>query len=328
MVGLPRPLHHRKPSTRFIELLDGGTASSYVTIKEEEKNKGKLAKKAKEDKKKQAQQLAAAMATAGESAGSGKATNGDVTKMPKDLSHIQCFRCKEFGHYSTSKDCPMNKSKKKEQDAQANGTWGQWEEQFDAGMFMTMQERTLEDHGSVYMTQGLSKTELLLDNQVNISIINPCLLKNVRKANHRVRVKGVGGTQLIVDQVGDLDGFFEVYASEHTRVNILSFANVEDKYIVTYKEKEAFTVQLSCGKTINFTRRNKPYAADWQDTGLYVCVTVRENESVYTREEVRRVQQAYKLVRAAGYPSPTEVLHLIQDGNIRGIPALSRADVE
>jgi hypothetical protein len=41
------------------------------------------------------------------------------------------------------------------------------------------------------MTQGLSKTEVLLDNQANISIINPCLLKNVRKANHRVRVKGV-----------------------------------------------------------------------------------------------------------------------------------------
>jgi hypothetical protein len=191
-----------------------------------------------------------------------------------------------------------------------------------------MQERTLEDHGSVYMTQGLSKTEVLLDNQANISIINLCLLKNVRQAKHRVRVKGVGGTQLIVDQVGDLDGFFEVYASEHMRANILSFADIEDKYIVTYKEKEAFTVQLSCGKTIDFTHRNKLYIADWQDTGLYVCATLCENESVYTREEVHRAQQAYELVSAAGYPSPTEVLHLVQDGNIRGIPVLSRADVE
>jgi hypothetical protein len=90
------------------------------------------------------------MATAGESAGSGKATNGEAMKMPKDLSHIQCFRCNEFGHYSTSKDCPLHESKKKDQEAQANGTWGQWEEQFEAGMFMAMQERTLEDHGSVY----------------------------------------------------------------------------------------------------------------------------------------------------------------------------------
>jgi hypothetical protein len=160
-------------------------------------------------------------------------------------------------------------------------------------MFSTMEERTLDDHGSVYMTQGLTKSEVLLDNQANISIINPCLLKNVRPAKHQVRVKGVGGTQLIVDQVGDLDGFFEVYASEHTRANVLSFADVEDKYVVTYKEKEAFTVRLSCGKEIKFARRNKLYVADWQDTGLYVCATVRENESVYTRDEVRRAQMAY-----------------------------------
>ncbi len=184
----------------------------------------------------------------------------------------------------------------------------------------------MEDHGSVYMTQGLLKTEVLLENQANISIINPCLLKNVRQAKHRV--KGVGGTQLIVDQVGDLDGFFEVYASEHTRANVLSFADIEDKYVVVYKEKEAFTVQLNCGKMTDFTRRNKLYVADWQDTGLYMCATVRENKSVYTREVVCRAQQAYELVRAAGYPSPAEVLHLVQDGNIRGMPSLSRADVE
>ncbi len=79
---------------------------------------------------------------------------------------------------------------------------------------------------------------------------------------------------------------------------------------------------------IDFTHRNKLYVADCQDTGLYMCATVCENESVYTREEVRKAQQAYELVRAAGSPSPTEVLHLVQDGNIRGMPALSRADIE
>jgi hypothetical protein len=70
---------------------------SYVTIEEEAKNKGKLAKKAKEEKKKQAQQLAAAMATAGETPGSGKAANSEARKVPKDLSHIKCFRRNEFG---------------------------------------------------------------------------------------------------------------------------------------------------------------------------------------------------------------------------------------
>jgi hypothetical protein len=178
------------------------------------------------------------------------------------------------------------------------------------------------------MTQGLSTTEVLLDNQANISIVNPRLLKNVRDAKHRVRVKGVGGVQLIVDQVGDLEGFFEVYASAHTKANVLSFAVVEDKYVVTYKEKESFTVQLECGKTVKFARKNKLYVADWKDTGMYVCATVREAEAVYTKEEVKKAQQVYELVRTSGYPSPNEVLHLIHDGNIKGMPALSRADVE
>jgi hypothetical protein len=57
--------------------------------------------------------------------------------------------------------------------------------------------------------------------------------------------------------------------------------------------------------------------------------TVRENELVYTRDEVRRAKLAYELVRNSGYPSPSEVVHLLQDGNVRGIPAtLGRADVE
>jgi hypothetical protein len=269
------------------------------------KHQGKLAKKVKEEKKKQAQQLAAAMATAGETPGSGKAANNETGKVPKDLSHIKCFKCDQFGHYSTSK--------KKDQEGQATGTWGTWEEQFEAGMFVTSGEHTYEN-GLVFMTQGLLTTEVLLDNQANISIMNLRLLKNVRDAKHRVRVKGIGGVQLIVDQVGDLEGFFEVYASSHTKANVLSFADVEHKYVVTYKEKESFTVQLECGKMVKFARKNKLYVANWRDTGLHVCVTVRENEAVYTKEEVRKAQQVYELVRTSGYPSPNKVLHLIHDG--------------
>jgi hypothetical protein len=50
---------------------------------------------------------------------------------------------------------------------------------------------------------------------------------------------------------------------------------------------------------------------------------------LYTREEVRRAKVAYDLIRNSGYPSPIEAVHLIHDGNIRGLPvALTRADIE
>jgi hypothetical protein len=129
--------------------------------------------------------------------------------------------------------------------------------------------------------------------------------------------------------VGYLDGFFEVYASEHTTANVICFADVEDKYTITYEKGKAFTVQAAGEKTVEFERWNKLYVADWAMTGLYMYVTVRENEQVYTRDEVRRTKLAYELVRNSGYPSPNEVIHLLQDGNVRGIPAtLSKSDVE
>jgi hypothetical protein len=35
------------------------------------------------------------------------------------------------------------------------------------------------------------------------------LLRDVKSAEKKIRVKGVGGVQLIVDKVGMLDGFFK-----------------------------------------------------------------------------------------------------------------------
>jgi hypothetical protein len=57
---------------------------------------------------------------------------------------------------------------------------------------------------------------------------------------------------LIVDMVGYLDGFFEVYASEHTKANILSFADIEDLYEIKYTRGDAFVVHMSDDKHVEF----------------------------------------------------------------------------
>jgi len=118
-----------------------------------------------------------------------------------------------------------------------------------------MEEEELEEHtvtNAVHVTQGLLPTEVLLDNQVNISILHPMLLSNVKKAKQKIRVKGVGGTQLIVYMLGHLDGFFEVYASEHTKANVLSFADVEDLYEITYTCGDSFVVHMLDDKYVEF----------------------------------------------------------------------------
>jgi len=98
-------------------------------------------------------------------------------------------------------------------------------------------------NNTVHVTQGLLSTEVLLDNQANISIIHPMLLSNVRKAKHKIKVEGVGGMQLIVDMVGGLEGFFKVYASEHTKANVLSFADVEDIYEIMGPNEALYLIQ-------------------------------------------------------------------------------------
>jgi hypothetical protein len=136
----------------------------------------------------------------------------------------------------------------------------------------------------------------------------------------------VGGPQLIVDEEGVLDGFFPVYASEKTKANVLSFAEVEDLYDIMYICKRAFVVYMG-DRDLVFKRRQKLYVADWGTMGI-VAATIQENEQLYTKEEVSRAKLAYEFIPNSGYPSLGEVVHLITDGNICNLPKLMPADVE
>jgi hypothetical protein len=94
--------------------------------------------------------------------------------VPKDLLHIESFRCKQPGHYSTSKDCPLHPENKKQKAKQGFiiTTWADNE----TSIFMTIyEEGEHEEHvinNAVPVTQGLKPTDVLRDNQANISIVH------------------------------------------------------------------------------------------------------------------------------------------------------------
>jgi len=69
-------------------------------------------------------------------------------------------------------------------------------------MFMT--QEVMEEHvvNNATQAEGLLPTEILLDNVANISVMNSRLLRSVRPAGKWIRVKGVGGVQMVVDRVG------------------------------------------------------------------------------------------------------------------------------
>jgi hypothetical protein len=87
-------------------------------------------------------------------------------------------------------------------------------------------------------------------------------------------------------------------------------------------------VHRPLGEDIVFSRQNKLYVADECVDRVVANATVRENERMYTKEEVRRAKQAYKLLKCSGYPSADEAMHLITDGNVQGMPLLIKDDLE
>jgi hypothetical protein len=113
----------------------------------------------------------------------------------------------------------------------------------------------------------------------------PLLLTNIRDARKKIWVKGVKGIQMIVNRT--LESFFEVYASNKTKSNFLSFTHIEDMYKITYVRDEGFMVHMH----------------NWDPM-------VKENELLYSKEQVCRVKAAHKFICNCGYPLPREVQHI------------------
>jgi hypothetical protein len=232
-----------KPTSK----LEGGTSATYVTIEEDAAIKRRKEQTEKNKKK---------------SVAGGKENDEQATK--KDRSQLECWYCKEKGHFLSK--CPKRKKDKEKENQAGEGlAHATWQEEIEHNMFSTVCEYTVNN--AVNVTQQLKTTEIWLDNQADISIVHPVLLQNVRPSEREIKVKGEGGIQFKVNQVGDLPGFFTVYASEATRANVLSFADVEDLYDTSYVQKEAFVVHMP-SEDLVFSRREKLYVAELSEADV------------------------------------------------------------
>jgi len=80
-------------------------------------------------------------------------------------------------------------------------------------------------------------------------------------------------------------------------------------------------------RDIEFKQRNRLYVVEWPTIGVALA-TIHKNEQLYMKEEVHRAKLAYEFIRSSGYPSLEEVVHLLIDGNVCGIPKLMVPDVK
>ena len=191
------------------------------------------------------------------------------------MSEVECYTCGAIGHYANK--CPQKKqhddSEAEEEERLGHVTWA------DASCsFNTYRVNSVSDN-------RFERTEVLLDNAADISIIHPSLLRNIMPTEKEIKINGVGGHQFTAGETGYLDPFFPVYASAHTNADILSFAQVEDAYPITYEAQDSFVVHLPHIDVV-FKRRNGMYVADWTQYG-HVCST-----QVCTKAEQERAERA------------------------------------
>jgi hypothetical protein len=126
--------------------MECGYAAMFVTIEEDARRTNKKRHPGKGKSKSQAE---------GGTSEDSDSSNGGKDK--KDLLHIQCFKCKEFGHYSTSKTCLMNKKNQDTEGSQEKATFANaiWQTEQEPGMVLT--QEVMEEHvaNNVTQAQGL-----------------------------------------------------------------------------------------------------------------------------------------------------------------------------
>ena len=248
----------------------------------------------------------------------GKKKDEAVEKSEK-LKKIECFGCHKMGHYKNN--CPLKKENVAVEESGEEVTYrvnGAWQDV----VFNTTREVSV--HSALDPRIRIEADDVILDNGADISIFNVRLLREIEPCDD-VKVHGIGGLSTVVDKTGYLEGFFRVHGNGTTNINVLSYAEVEDKYEITCLRGEGFLVHTE-DRDIMFARVGKLYVAKWADiTGIAKSyVTTQETEASHSKADIVKAKQAYELGSVSGYPSVEELINLVQDGNVSEMPEITR----
>ena len=224
---------------------------------------------------------------------------------------VTCYRCNQVGHYAC--DCPT------ETEATRPPT--------------TLLQHAIENVGTT-LTQrngtGISPDWILLDSQSTISVFNnPAFLKNIRPADHPLRVVTNGGFQ-DSNLIADFANLGTVWFNPLSIANILSLADVRKVRLVTMHtgndpamfihRPDGSTMRFGeheCGLYVHDTTENK----NNESVSAYcMLTTVDENKKLHTPRDVAKADEARRLYRLLGRPSEASFMKMLRDGYLRNCP--------
>ena len=253
----------------------------------------------------------------------------------KDKSGITCFNCNEKGHYSNECDKPDQRDNKTKQ----TGTQLLMEglEAFEESNFQFCQkEINTTDTGveTAYLHhQGgeISQDWVLLDNQSTVNVFsNQKLLKNIHKTTRTMTIKCNAGVTT-TNMIGEMPGYpGEIWYNPRGIANILSVANVQKHYRITYDSAngEGFIVHKSDGTQRLFKESEKGlFYLDTSEGGLKGTVlinTVQENKSKYTTRDYQQAQLARHIQDTIGRPSTRDFVKIVQGNLLPNCPITAK----
>lgn len=183
-------------------------------------------------------------------------------------------------------------------------------------------------HIQFYQAEEM-KELILLDNGSTVNLFcNPNLVENITDSNETLHLSTNGG-DLHTNQRATVPKYGEVWFDPTAITNIFSFAEMENRYRITYdsSKEKAFVVHLP-DKQIKFSRTDnglyayKPNYTTKNHASLvnHSLESVEENKKLYAPRQVQRAKMVRHLYHALGTPSLSDFKAIIKMNVIKNLP--------
>ena len=171
-------------------------------------------------------------------------------------------------------------------------------------------------------------TDILLDTGSTFSVFkNHQMLLNIRNSERTLKAFTNGGRQ-DSNRVGDLPGFFQVWYSPDSMVNILAFCDVAKKYCITTDTSKGkfMLVHLAGGRKMKFEEvtsglylfRNRAHTVTGNImSGYSYLILTQADMADFTKEQISRAQKARELYKAMGFPGYRKFLWLLSNNKVK-----------